>query len=65
MALEGFNRIAWGTKLLLTAVMAVYCISLCPILKLQLCFLSLNECFNPPTAPHPLPPPAQPYKLNP
>ena len=34
MALEGINMIAWGTKLLLTAVLAslVDCISMCHIL---------------------------------
>ena len=41
----------------------VDCISLCPMLKLQHYPLSLNGCFNPPTAPTyphlpPHPPPA-------
>ena len=59
MALEGFNRIAWDTKLLLMVVLAslVDCISLCPILKVQHCSLSPNGCFNLPAAPHPPPPP--------
>ena len=55
MALKGINRIAWGTKLLLTTVLAslVDCISLCHILKAYHCSLSPNGCFNLPRAPHP------------
>ena len=47
------NRIAWGTKLLLTAVWASFAngIFLCHLLKAQHCSLSPNECFNPPLAP--------------
>ena len=67
------NRTAWGTKLLLTAVMSspVDCISLCQILKAQHCSLSLNGGSTPPSAPHPPPPPTSPpshlltpYRLN-
>ena len=60
MALEGINRTAWGTRLLLTAVLAslVDSTSLCPILRAQHCCLSPNSCFSPPLASHPpLPPP--------
>ena len=59
MALEGINRTAWGTRLLLTAVLAslVDSTSLCPILRAQHCCLSPNGCFNPPSASHPPPPP--------
>ena len=59
MALEGINRTAWGTRLLLTAVLAslVDSASLCPILRAQHCCLSPNGCFNPPSASHPPPPP--------
>ena len=69
LALRGINRTAWGTKLLHTAVSAslVDCISLCHILKAQHCFLGLNGCFNPPTAPtRPTPShPPPPYRSNP
>ena len=72
MALRGINRTAWGAKLLLTPVLAFFVdyISLCHTLKAQHCFLSLNGCFNPPSASHPpLPPPPlshppNPYRLN-
>ena len=52
MVLRGINRAAWGTKLLLTPVLASFvdCISLCYIVKAQHCSLSLNGCFNPPSA---------------
>ena len=63
MALEGINRTAWGTRLLLTAVLAslVDSTSLCPILRAQHCCLSPNGCFSPPSASHPpLPPPHPP-----
>ena len=52
----------WGTKLLLTAVLAhsVYCISLCHILKAQHCCLSSNGCFNLPSAPNSPPPLSHP-----
>ena len=45
MVMRGINRTAWGTKLLLTSVLASFvdCISLCHTLKSQHCFLSLNE----------------------
>ena len=58
MVLGCVNRIAWGTKLLLTAVWAslVVCISSWHLLKAQLCPLSPNGCFAPPSAPHPPPP---------
>ena len=51
--LSGINRTAWGTELLLTAVLAsfVNCISLCHTLKAQHCCLRLNGCFNPPPPP--------------
>ena len=56
MALEGINRTAWGTRLLLTAVLAslVDSTSLCPMLRAQHCCLSPNGYFNPPSASHPL-----------
>ena len=57
--LVGINRTAWGTKLLLTAVLAwlVGCISLCHKLRAQtFAYLCLNGCFTPPLAPHSLPP---------
>ena len=58
------NRAAWSTKLLLMAVWAflVDCISLCHLLKAQLCFLSPNGCFNPPSSPRP---PSSPTPLPP
>ena len=45
----GINRTVWGTKLLLTAVLAslVESTSLCHILKAQHWSLSPNGCFNP------------------
>ena len=68
MALEGINRTAWGTRLLLTAVLAslVDSTSLCPILRAQHCCLSPNGCFNPPSASHPPPhpPPAHPPPID-
>ena len=47
-ALRGINRTAWGTNLLLTAVLAhpVDCISSSPILKAQHCCLSPNSCLR-------------------
>ena len=62
MVLRGINRTAWGTRLLLTPVLASFvdCISLCHTLKAQHCSLSLNGCFNLPSASHtpqPLPTP--------
>ena len=64
MALEGINRTAWGTSLLLTAVLAslVDSTSLCPMLRAQHCCLSPNGCFSSPSASHP---PPTPYRLNP
>ena len=58
IVLKGINRAALGTKLLLTPVLASF-ISLCHTLKAQHCSLSLNGCFNPPSASHPTlgPPP--------
>ena len=68
MALEGINRTAWGTRLLLTAVLAslVDSTSLCPMLRAQHCFLSPNGCFNLPLASHPPlhPPPARPPPID-
>ena len=69
MVLGRINRTAWGTKLLLTAVLAslLDCISSCHLLKAQHCSLSPNWCFTPPLAPHPPPPPSHsptPYRLN-
>ena len=72
MVLSGINRTAWSTKLLLTSVLAsfVYCIGLCHTLEAQHCSLSLNGCFNLPSASNPscLPPPLScppnPYRLN-
>ena len=63
MVLRGINRTAWGTRLLLTLVLASFvdCISLCHSLKAQHCSLSLNGCFNPHSASHPpLSPPHSP-----
>ena len=62
MALEGINRTAWGTRLLLTAVLAslVDSTSLCHILRAQHCCLSPNGCFSPPLASHPPPTPLPP-----
>ena len=61
------NRTAWGTKLLLTAVLAslVDCISSCHLLKAQHCSLSPNWCFTPPSAPRPAPCPAHPPPTRP
>ena len=61
MVLGCFNRTVWGTKLLLTAVLAslVDYISSCHLLKAQHSSLSLNSCFSPPSASH-LPPPSYP-----
>ena len=57
MILRGINRTAWGTRLLLTPVLASFvdCVGLCHTLKAQYCSLSLNGCFNPPSASHPPP----------
>ena len=57
MVLRGINRTAWGTKLLLTPVLASFvdCVGLCHTLKAQHGSLSLNSCFNPPLASHPAP----------
>ena len=59
MVLRGINGTAWGTRLLLTPVLAYFvdCISLCHKLKAQHCSLSLSGCFGPPSASHPPPPP--------
>ena len=65
-ALRGINRTEWGTKLLLTAVLAhpVDCTSYGPILKAQNCCLSPNGCFSLPLASHPpLPPPPPSHRL--
>ena len=73
MVLGRINRIAWGTKLLLTAVWAslVDFTSSCHLLKAQHCSLSPNGCFTPPSASHlpplPTPPPSHPptpYRIN-
>ena len=60
LALRGINRTAWGTKLLLTAILAhpVDCISSCQILKAQHCCLNPNGCFDLPLATYPPPPPS-------
>ena len=65
-ALRGINRTAWGTKLLLTAVLAPHldCTSSGPIVKAQHCCLSLNGCFSPPSASHPLLPPSHPPPID-
>ena len=57
--LRGINKTAWGAKLILTADLAypVSCAGLGHLLMAKHCPLSLNVCFTPPTAPHPLPPP--------
>ena len=67
MVLRGINRTAWGTRLLLTPVLASFvdCVSLSHTLKAQHCSLSLNGCFNPPSASHPLPPPPHPPPARP
>ena len=73
VALKGLNRTAWGTRLLLTAVLAslVDSTSLCPTPRAQHCCLSPNGYFSPPSASHPPPPPPTPfrpptpYRLNP
>ena len=54
MVRSGINRTAWGTKLFLMPVMASFvdCIGLCHTLKAQHYSLSLNGCFNPPSASH-------------
>ena len=67
MALEGINRIAWGARLLLTAVLAslVDSTSLCPILRAQHCCLSPNGCFSPPLASYPPPPSPHPPPTRP
>ena len=67
MALEGINRTAWGTRLLLMAVLAslVDSTSLCPILRAQHCCLSPNGCFSPPSVSHPPPPPRHPPPTRP
>ena len=71
MALEDINRIKWGTRLLLTAVLAPFgdYISLCHILKARHCLLSPNGCFSSCTALHPPTPHpllyAHPYRPNP
>ena len=48
-ALRGINRTAWGTRLLLSAVLALpmNCTSSGSILKAQQCCLKLNGCLNP------------------
>ena len=72
--LRGFNKTAWGAKLILTAdlVYQVSFASLGELLMAQHCHLCLNVCLSPPTAPHPPPPPIPPpfhpptpYRLNP
>ena len=62
MVLRGINRTAWGTRLLLTPVLASFvdCVSLCHTLKAQHCSLGLNGFFNPPSAFHPPPHPPTP-----
>ena len=50
-----YNKIAWGTKLILMADPAfpVSCASMGHLLMAQRCPLCLNVCFSPPKAPHP------------
>ena len=71
--LWGINKTTWAAKLVLTAGLAypVSCAGLGHLLMANLCLLSLNVCFTPPTAPHPPPlptsPPSHPptpYRLN-
>ena len=72
MVQSGINRTAWGTKLLLTPILASFvdCNGLCHTLKVQYCSLSLNGCFNlfsasyvpAPTSPHP--PPTRPPPID-
>ena len=66
MVLRGINRTVWGTRLLLTPVLASFvdCISLCHKLKAQHCSLSLSGCFGPPSAPHPPPHPPHPPPID-
>ena len=73
-SLRGINKTAWGAKLILTADLAypMSCASLGHLLMGQHCPSSLNACFNPPMAPHPLPSctpspshPPTPYRFNP
>ena len=68
--LRGINKTAWAAKLILTVAGLAYpvsCAGLGHLLMANLCPLSLNVCFTPPTAPHPRPPhpPPTPYRLNP
>ena len=61
--LRGINKTAWGAKLILTAelVYPVSCASMGHLPMAKHCPLSLNVCFNLPTALHvPIP-----YRLNP
>ena len=53
VAPEGINKTAWGAKLILMAdlVYQVSCVSLGHLLTAQHCYLCLNVCFSPPTAP--------------
>ena len=64
----GFNKTAWAAKLILTAGLAypVSCAGLGHLLMANLCPLSLNVWFTPPTAPHlpPPPTPPTPYRFN-
>ena len=68
--LRSINKTAWVAKLILTAHLAypVSCASLGHLLMAQHCYLCLNVCFSPPTAPHSPPPPTPPpipYRFNP
>ena len=66
-ALRGITRAAWGTRMLLTAVLAnpVDCTSSGLILRAQHCCLSPNGCFSPPSASYPPPPPPNPLPTHP
>ena len=65
--LRGINKTAWAAKLVLMAGLTypVSCASLGHLLMANLCPLSLNVCFTPPTAPQPPPTPTPPPPTHP
>ena len=65
MALEDINKIAWGIRLLPTAVLVSFVnrISSYHILKAQHCSLGVLTCLWLPTCPHLLPPPPPAHPL--